>query len=108
MRNLLALIGLAVVLVGGLGWYLGWYQLATQPGVDGHRTITVDVNTKKAVEDGKNGVQKVSNIISSETKGNPGTPPDAKQVEGQPTGFQFNPDGSASFVLPKIEVKTGN
>ena len=108
MKNLLALIGLAVVIVGGLGWYLGWYQLGTQQGVNGHRIITVDVDTKKAIENGKNGVQKVSSIISNETKGTSPVLPDAKQVEGQTTGIQFDRDGGAVIVLPKIEIKTGN
>ncbi len=31
MKNLLALVGAAVVTFAGLGWYLGWYNLTRQP-----------------------------------------------------------------------------
>jgi hypothetical protein len=31
MKNILALIGLVVVVTAGLGWYLGWYQITTTP-----------------------------------------------------------------------------
>jgi hypothetical protein len=98
MRNLLALIGAAVVVFAGLGWYLGWYQLGTQPGTDGHRTINVDLNTKKIQQD----EQKAVDFIKKETSGTPGTPT-PKTVEGQPTSNNGGPP-----VLPKLETNTGN
>ena len=108
MRNILALVGAAVVVFGGLGWYLGWYKVATEPTADGHRHINVDLNPKKILEDGQTGAKKVSDLISNETKGTPPAPVPEKKVEGQTTGFQFNSDGSATIVLPKIEFKSGN
>jgi hypothetical protein len=110
MRNILALIGAAVVVFGGLGWYLGWYQLGTTPSGDGHRQINVDLNTKKIADDVKKGEQKVSDVISKETKGTitPTPAPGGNTVPGQTTGFQFNPDGSVTIVPPKVEFKTGN
>lgn len=105
MKNILALIGLAVVLVGGLGWYLGWYQLGTEPAASGHRKINVDVNTNKITDDLKKGTQRVGDLITPDGKG---TQTPEKKVEGQPTGLHINPDGSATFTLPKIEIKTGN
>jgi|ERR1022692_652548 hypothetical protein len=110
MRNILALVGLAVVVFGGLGWYLGWYQLGTTPGADGHRQINVDLNTKKIADDVKKGEQKVSDVISKESNGTiaPTPAPDVKTVPGQTTGFQFNNDGSVTIVPPRVEFKTGN
>ena|GEM_PF-2089158 len=51
MRNFLAFIGLIVVVAVGAGYYLGWYKFAMTPGKDGKQHITVDVDTKKAVDD---------------------------------------------------------
>src|SRR5438105_4851273 len=82
MRNILALVGAGVVVFGGLGWYLGWYQLGTQAGADGHRTINVDLNTKKIVADVKTGEQKVINVLPSQNNGTTPTPPADKDVKG--------------------------
>ena len=106
MRNILALVGAAVVLFAVLGWYLKWYEPHVEPSADGHFKFNVDVNKKKIVEDGANGVQKVTGLISNESKGT--TPTPEKKVEGKTTGYiQFNSDGTQSIILPKIEVKTG-
>ncbi len=51
MRNLLALVGLAVIVFGGLGWYLSWYKLNVAKDTDGNLQITTDVNTKKVEND---------------------------------------------------------
>jgi hypothetical protein len=55
MRNLLALIGLLVVLFLGLGWYMDWYQLrpVSAVGDPGHTTYTIDVNGQKIEKDGQ-------------------------------------------------------
>ena len=105
MKNTLALIGLVVVLVVGLGWYLEWYKLVSGPSKDGHRTFNVDVNTNKVTEDIKTGAKKVGEVIN-DAKSSSSTPD--RNVPGQPTGLQVNSDGSAVITLPKIEVKTGN
>jgi hypothetical protein len=110
MKNFLALIGLIVVLVVGLGWYLGWYQLSTQPGSDGHRTINVDINTKKPLQDGQNLQKKISEAIgNNDQKGSntivPNVPNSEKKVEGQPTGgIRFNEDGSFTIIPPYKNV----
>ena len=100
MKNILALIGLVVVLVVGLGWYLEWFQVKSQPGSDGHRTFNVDVNTKGIVDDVKTGAQKVTNIITNDNKGTTVVPTPEKKVQGQPTGLQENSDGSWSIIPP--------
>ena len=107
MKNILALIGLAVVLVAGLGWYLGWYQIGTEPGSDGHRKINVDVNTKKILEDEQNLQKKVSGALSNDNKGTPVTPtPATPNDKVETTGFKFENDGSVKMVFPKVEFKT--
>ena len=103
MKNILALVGLAVVLFGGLGWYLGWYKIGTEPAADGHRKINVDVDVNKIRADEK----KVEQVI---TPGNNGTSQNQKPVEATPTGMRSGPNGEIEFTfppLPKIEVKTG-
>ena len=112
MKNILALIGLVVVLVVGLGWYLGWYQFSTQPGAEGHRTINVDVNLKKALEDEQNLQKKITGAGSNtnDPKGTtvvPNVPATEKKVEGQTTsggGIRFNPDGSMEIIPPYKNV----
>ncbi len=112
MKNMLALIGLVVVLVAGLGWYLGWYQVGVEPGADGHSKINVDVNRKKIIEDEQNLQKKVTGAVSGDTKGTttivPNVPTsEPKKVEGQTTGgggFRFNPDGSIEIVTPYKNV----
>ena len=98
MKNLLALVGLVVVLVAGLGWYLGWYKLSSEGG-----HVKVDVDTKEIRDDLKKGRDAVGKILDD----------NGKPVEASPTGriidvklppleppppttapLQFNTDGS--------------
>jgi hypothetical protein len=58
MRNLLALIGLAVVVFLGAGYYLGWYTLDTSTGLNGKQHISFEVDTKKIAADSKEGLEK--------------------------------------------------
>ncbi|MBI2804944.1 MAG: hypothetical protein HYX68_08185 [Planctomycetes bacterium] len=90
MRNLLALVGAVVVLVVGLGWYLGWYQVGTEPSQDGHRKINVDVNTGKIKSDLNKGRDAVGGVLNNQDK-----------VEGQPTGFQRNV-GDKQGIVPSL------
>lgn len=57
MRNMLALIGLTVVVVGGAGWYLGWYKLDVSKAPDGKPQITTTINTTKATGDVQQGAK---------------------------------------------------
>lgn len=71
MRNLLALLGLAIVLFFGLGWYLGWYTLAIQAGTDGRQQVRLDVDTKKITEDAKKGLDRVEKFRDEQSRPSP-------------------------------------
>jgi hypothetical protein len=58
MRNLLALMGAVLVAFLGLGWYLNWYQITPKPAsASGHRSIEIDINSKKIGQDVQHGVE---------------------------------------------------
>jgi hypothetical protein len=63
MKNLFALLGAAVVVFAGLGWYLDWYKVISTPSSNGHQNISIDVNEKKIVTDGVKGVEKVEGAV---------------------------------------------
>ena len=112
MRNLLALIGLAVVTVAGLGWYLGWYRLQTETTSPGHRQIKIDVNTDKIAADVHKGEKKLHDALESETAPSAApVAPSGHPVQAQPTNnrgnsLQVNDDGSVTykgtFKLPAL------
>jgi hypothetical protein len=100
MRNILALIGLAVVSFLAVGWYRGWYQVQAQPGSPGQRRIQVDLNSDKISGDFQAGTERVGELIN----GRPTAPAPQQpgnnwmffpQTQSKPT----NP-GPASFPGP--------
>lgn len=78
MRNLLALLGLAIVTFFGLGWYLGWYSIAVEAGTDGKQKVQLDVDTKKITDDAKKGLQKVEKFREGTSNSSP-------EAAGSPT-----------------------
>jgi hypothetical protein len=71
MRNLLALAGLAVVTVVGVGWYLGWYKVQDSPTPDGHHHIQIDVDANKVKSDVNKGESKIHDFLSEPSDSNP-------------------------------------
>jgi hypothetical protein len=65
MRNLLALIGLVVVVGGGAGWYLGWYKFSFSKGTEGNLQIKTDVDTKKVEDDSSTFFKKATSTIGN-------------------------------------------
>jgi hypothetical protein len=60
MRNLLALVGAAILTFAGAGWYLGWYRLQpTLSTTPGHQTLNIDINGQKIKDDVGKGEQQV-------------------------------------------------
>src|SRR5437879_6340876 len=63
MRNTLALVGAAVVTFGGLGWYLDWFMVRSNPAPPGHRNLNIDIDTIKITEDLHKGGVKVQEVL---------------------------------------------
>jgi hypothetical protein len=70
MRNLLALVGAAVLTFAGVGWFLGWYHLEPAPGkAPGHRSVTVDIDPRKIKDDIHKGEQNVERVLEQAAQG---------------------------------------
>src|SRR6185437_2060010 len=64
MRNLLALFGAALLTVVGVGWYLGWYKVRSQPAsVPGQHSVNIDIDTHKIGSDLQKGEQKIQQLL---------------------------------------------
>lgn len=63
MRNLLALLALAILVLAGVGYYKEWYTFKTVAAADGHKSITVDVDTQKVKDDVNSGKKEVGEFI---------------------------------------------
>lgn len=58
MRNLLALLGLAIVVFGGLGYYLDWYKIDRSTSLTGHQQFSIDIDGKKIATDVHHGAER--------------------------------------------------
>jgi hypothetical protein len=98
MRNLLALLGLALVLFLGVGWYMGWYKIKTGPNV------SIDIDAKKVRHDVPNllneGKEKMHQLLDSDqgepAKAGKDQPGKSSAVRAAPdmTGFPFDAPGA--------------
>jgi hypothetical protein len=73
MRNLLALLGFALVTFLAVGWYLDWYHVTPKTGATpGHRSVEIDINSKKIGDDVHKGVEageaKVQGLLDKDGK----------------------------------------
>jgi hypothetical protein len=57
MRNLLTLLGFAVIAFLVVGYYLNWYSFSTPAADSGHTSFQVDINKKKIGDDVHQGVE---------------------------------------------------
>ena len=110
MKNLLALVGLLVVGFGGLGWYLGWYNLNVKSTPDGKYNVAGDIDSRKITDDVKNFGKKVGKVLNDETPATPtttslsggsfvGPPLPPSLVQGPPE----NPARAGGITIP-IEI----
>lgn len=60
MRNLLALLGTALVAFLAIGWYLDWYQITPKPG----SSVEININSRKIEDDVQRGVQAGKNKVN--------------------------------------------
>jgi len=82
MRNLLALLAAAVLVVGGLGWYLNWFKVQSVTEPLGHRSVNIDINGTKIKQDIHEGETKVQDALNKEEHKNDATT-EVKNAAGQ-------------------------
>ncbi|MBX9623277.1 MAG: hypothetical protein K2X82_05645 [Gemmataceae bacterium] len=68
MRNLLALIGAAVVAFAGVGWYMNWYTIKVAKSGDGNIQVQTNLDTKRVAEDAGEGARRVGELINSQAE----------------------------------------
>ncbi len=68
MRNLLAFLSAAVLVLAGFGWYLGWYKVHTIPAAEGHRAVNIDIDSKKIGQDLHKGEEKIQETLDKRHK----------------------------------------
>ena len=85
MRNTLAFLAAAVIVLGAAGWYLDWFKLSSNPNGDGHQNIMLDVDTHKVGQDVSTAVKKGEQALekdkSSDAKGSVEVQVDSSGVE---------------------------
>lgn len=93
MRNLLAFLAAAVLVVGGVGWYLDWFKFSSSPLSDGHHNVSIDINSNKITDDLNKGGKKIEEMIDKD-----------KAKEPSSDGKKLEVNANAS----KVELKTPN
>jgi hypothetical protein len=68
MKNLLAFLAAAVIMFGGVGWYLDWFQVFNGPAASGHHVFSVDLDAAKMQADVRKGEEKVADAIENARK----------------------------------------
>ena len=92
MRNLLALLGAAVVAFAAVGWYLDWYHIKSTPGTNaGHQNVSVDINSAKILQDGQKGVKKIEAKLQHLDQGKPAEA--IKDAQAAPEEPPLDPPG---------------
>jgi len=106
MRNFLAFVGATVVVVLGLGWYLGWYKVTPEKAGPGQSRLQVEINQDKIGEDVKYGAQKGAEKVQEFLKENRSASPDAAKDDKnllpptRPTGGQLQPPTTSDRNKP--------
>ncbi len=81
MRNLLALIGLVIVLFFVIGYFRGWYTFQMSTGTDGKTNVNIGVDRTKVGSDFKEGIDKTGEAIDK-FKTKPTTDPQVQPAAG--------------------------
>ena len=99
MRNMLALVGAAVVTILGVGWYLDWFTVHREPSPTGKGNVNVEFNTNKISEDLHKGGQKLQGFIDKKSEKSEETPPNPFNLI--PTSVENNRFDSTSLKEEK-------
>jgi hypothetical protein len=101
MRNLLALLALVLLLVAGLGWYLDWFKVKSQPAEAGHHNVSIDIDKKKITQDIQKGEEKLHQMLENAKDKAPGNKIPGK---AQPPRSDLGalPTGSAEASEPPL------
>jgi hypothetical protein len=93
---MLALFGAVLLTVVGVGWYLGWYKVNSQPAsVPGQHSVKIDINTDKIGDDLKKGEAKFQTLLENKAHD------DAKKADG-------NLMMPSPLPGPQLNAETGN
>jgi hypothetical protein len=90
MRNLLAFLAAAVLVVAALGWYLDWYKIESVPTLGGHEEVNIDIDSKKITADvekgAERGAEKLHDVLQKKGAAEGSEPPATGQTaSGKPT-----------------------
>jgi hypothetical protein len=117
MRNLLALIGLAVVALAAIGWYCGWYKLTVTRDQSGQPEIKTTVNTDKVTDDSSSFFKRIEQLVTEKTRSGEQKPEPASTpsnipgpiapVKGQ-TPSRFNEPVSGPLAPVKGTTERGS
>jgi len=98
MRNMLALFGAALLTVVGVGWYLGWYKVRSQPAsVPGQHSVNIDIDTNKITNDFQQGEQRLQQWLEKKNS------EESKKTEGGlmlPSPSSGKTNGNSKRLLP--------
>jgi len=90
MRNILACIAAGVLILAGVGWYLGWFRVQTTPTADGHREVKIDVDGNKIKADVNKGEQNIEKLLhQKDGKPQSVSPGGGSPIPAPPTGTRF-------------------
>jgi hypothetical protein len=104
-KNLLALVGLAVVGFVAAGYYLGWYNIGAQMDSQGNKKLEIQVDASKVEHDIHQGEQVVEKklqnrtAVSGSTPQAPPAPAVTPSLPGMPPGMSDQP---APANLPSV------
>ncbi len=114
MRNLLALIGAAVVAFVVVGWMLGWYKIKTATGPQGHPQVNIDFDGSKIKEDLSRGRERLASFLeqpssqstqptpsAAPTTTNPPLPPGGESVTVRPSAPGGQVRGGMYWFVPQ-------
>ena len=114
MRNMLALFAAALLTIVGAGWYLGWYQVRSQPAsVPGQHSVQIDIDTHKIGEDLQKGEKKIQQMIENKAKDEAKSAPDPKKLNDNlmlpspPSAPQLSIQTEGGSSLPGSSLQIG-